>query len=369
MSFSELAASIQASDDTTRALDLGRPVWVYGTGSFGRAVAAALRAKGVQVPGFVATKPPAESCDGLPILPIAVGPGALGQGAQVAVGIFNRETSYGDIDSIARAAGIERLFWPFDYYPQVEDQLGWKFWLGSTTIAKAEIDRIRQAYEMLSDERSRTLFSRIIRFRAGQDLAYAAHVDPEEQYFCDLTLPHLANRSFCYVDCGAFDGDSYVALNQHVPVADAYLFEPDTRNYAALVANVRGFSGAAKCLPLAVADTYEILSFSGEGEGGVVDRGGTTRIATVKLDDMLSNTRIDLLKLDIEGSEAMALRGARRLIAEGRPIICASLYHKPEDVWDLLLLIASIVDDYDYYIRQHMFNTFESVLYAVPRRR
>ena len=84
---------------------------------------------------------------------------------------------------------------------------------------------------------------------------------------------------------------------------------------------------------------------------------------------MLSNTRIDLLKLDIEGSEAMALRGARRLIAEGRPIICASLYHKPEDVWDLLLLIAGIVDDYDYYILQHMFNTFESVLYAVPRRR
>ena len=78
---------------------------------------------------------------------------------------------------------------------------------------------------------------------------------------------------------------------------------------------------------------------------------------------------LDGVSLDIEGGEIDALKGAERIIREGRPVICLSLYHKPDDLWRIPLLLASMVDDYAFHIRQHMFNSFDSVLYAVPKSR
>jgi hypothetical protein len=62
----------------------------------------------------------------------------------------------------------------------------------------------------------------------------------------------------------------------------------------------------------------------------------------------------------------MALRGARDLIKRSRPVIALSLYHLPKDPWELPELLQELCQDYRYFIRQHYFNTFDSVLYAVP---
>jgi hypothetical protein len=35
-------------------------------------------------------------------------------------------------------------------------------------------------------------------------------------------------------------------------------------------------------------------------------------------------------------------------------------------LWELPLALADLCDDYRFYVRQHYFNSFDSVLYAVP---
>ena len=81
---------------------------------------------------------------------------------------------------------------------------------------------------------------------------------------------------------------------------------------------------------------------------------------------MVLGTQVDLIKLDVEGGEASALVGARDVINRCRPTLALSAYHKPDDLWELPRLINTITDGYSFFLRQHYFNSFDVVLYAVP---
>ena len=81
---------------------------------------------------------------------------------------------------------------------------------------------------------------------------------------------------------------------------------------------------------------------------------------------MLPGHHVDFIKLDVEGAEIAALRGGAELILRSRPILAVSLYHRPEDVWEIPELLMDMCTHYRFYLRQHLFNSFESVLYAIP---
>ena len=88
--------------------------------------------------------------------------------------------------------------------------------------------------------------------------------------------------------------------------------------------------------------------------------------AAAALDQIVPQASVDFIKLDVEGAEALVLQGARRIIERSRPVLAISLYHNPADIWELPELLFGLCQDYKFYIRQHCFNSFESVLYAVP---
>ena len=89
---------------------------------------------------------------------------------------------------------------------------------------------------------------------------------------------------------------------------------------------------------------------------------------TVSLDQLFPNVHnLSFIKLDLEGGEFKAINGAKRLIRNSRPVMAVSIYHKPQDIWEIPLLLSEYCEDYNFYIRQHNFNSFDSVLYAVPK--
>ncbi|MGL4551463.1 MAG: FkbM family methyltransferase [Gemmataceae bacterium] len=66
---------------------------------------------------------------------------------------------------------------------------------------------------------------------------------------------------------------------------------------------------------------------------------GTTRVTVRSLDSVVaaeSLPRPDLIKMDVEGAEAEALRGAVRLLAEARPLMIIELHHTNGPVMDVL---------------------------------
>ena len=351
--------------DEDRFLDPSRPVLIYGTGNFATAVACALLGKGIMIAGFVETTPSKTEWLGLPV--VAAAQANLTADDQLAIGIFNRDVAYDEISVSAISTGSTNIFWPFDYYGQISDDLGWRFWLASKEQASSELAEIKAAFHLLSDDESRRTFSSIIRFRLGLEPGYSSFQHEETQYFCDITLPLLARADLVYVDAGAYDGDSWRELCKHARPTEGWLLEPDPRNYARLVELTRSDCANLRRLPLGLSDGHHVVSFSDNGEGSMIVSNGANHIVTASLDDILGGARIDFLKMDIEGSEIAALHGARETIVRSRPVMCISLYHRPADLWQIPLLINSMVGDYAFAVRQHMFNSFESVLYAIPR--
>jgi len=74
--------------------------------------------------------------------------------------------------------------------------------------------------------------------------------------------------------------------------------------------------------------------------------------------------RIDLIKLDIEGSELGALRGAEKSLRRWRPKLAISLYHRPEDFFAIPLWLKSLDCGYRFYLDHYSIHHEETVLYG-----
>jgi len=347
-------------------LDPRRPVWIFGAGGFGRDLGRILQAQGFALAGFIDSQPRVDSLLGVPVRSWQqLRP--QDRKAQLAIGIFNRSAPFDALEALAREAGFRDIYLPTRLYEQFETELGWRYWLSPRSTILQALPDIEAAWRSLSDETSRQCLLGLLAFRLGLNPSYAGLRHADEQYFNALTLPAVPGQPLRYVDAGAYNGDSYLDLCSRADVAAAWLFEPDPANYAALVGNVRQRGLDALCIPAAVAERYAVLSFNADGEGGAIAAGGSQSIVALALDELLPSQHIDFLKLDIEGAEAQALRGARRLVERSRPVLALSLYHLPADPWQLPALLRGMCPGYDFHLRQHYCNSFDSVFYAVPR--
>ena len=63
--------------------------------------------------------------------------------------------------------------------------------------------------------------------------------------------------------------------------------------------------------------------------------------------------RVDFIKMDIEGSELSALKGAALSIARWKPRLAISAYHRPEDIYTLAKFLKSIRPDYEFAFRHY----------------
>lgn len=69
--------------------------------------------------------------------------------------------------------------------------------------------------------------------------------------------------------------------------------------------------------------------------------------------------------MDIEGAEIEALKGAEYIIKKYKPKLAISIYHKLEDIIDLIYIIMQYRNDYKFYLRHYSIASFDTVLYAV----
>ena len=74
--------------------------------------------------------------------------------------------------------------------------------------------------------------------------------------------------------------------------------------------------------------------------------------------------RIDLVKMDIEGSELGALQGGEQSLRRWRPKLAISLYHRPEDLYSIPLWLNSLNCGYRFFLDHYSIHHEETVLYA-----
>jgi hypothetical protein len=75
--------------------------------------------------------------------------------------------------------------------------------------------------------------------------------------------------------------------------------------------------------------------------------------------------RVDFIKMDIEGSELEALKGAEETIRRFRPRMAISIYHKDDDYFTIPLFIRNLELGYRFYLENYTISDGETVLYCI----
>lgn len=172
-------------------------------------------------------------------------------------------------------------------------------------------------------------------------------------------LAKIVTRESVVVEAGAFLGAHTVALASMA--GKVFAFEPQPQAFKLLLRNVacyknvRGYNfalgdsaGTAFCSP---ADT----NFVHNGGKCPVEDSGMTEINVITLDSMAHphGLWVDLIKADVEGSEARVLRGARDTIRRCRPIL-----YLENDRLENEAELLSLIDELDYRIYSHQVPLF-----------
>ena len=80
-----------------------------------------------------------------------------------------------------------------------------------------------------------------------------------------------------------------------------------------------------------------------------------------------NNIKPDFIKMDIEGSELLALEGGINTIINHRPQLAISIYHCDADFINIPLYLNENLKNYVYKLGHYSPDINETVLYAIPR--
>jgi len=341
-----------------------RPLLLYGAGNAGRSVARVLKSNGVEIAAFLdAGARPGDIREGLPTFTLG---GWLQTGQPEATDILiSLHSAHVEVAEIARqlqAAGFANVLTMFDYVERFPDDPENRYWLVPAAFYDGKESHIAAARALLADDTSRTWFDGTMQLRRHGAFGALPPAKPLEHYI-PADLPRWPEPMHL-IDCGAFDGDTLQMLIGHgYHIGAAAAFEPDLANYTKLAQRFGDLN--AIFLPCGLSSTTGLVRFDpGQQMASRIDENGAAAIQCVTIDEVLPGFAPTLIKMDIEGAEPAALRGAERTIRRHRPALAISLYHLPEHLWEIPLWVASLDLGYKFHMRGHGHNGFELVLYG-----
>jgi FkbM family methyltransferase len=181
------------------------------------------------------------------------------------------------------------------------------------------------------------------------------------------------------IDAGAFIGDTAVFFHHKLGGrCQIHSFELLDENLALLVHNLEQ-NGVTEDqivlnkLALTNETGGEIMMARGASQGSTSIFGseaGGDRVQTITLDDYVVRAqldRVDYIKMDIEGAEVMALKGAIQTIRHFRPKLAICLYHKWDDAFTIPEVIRSTGVEYAFSFKWvQLSDGWEAVLLAAP---
>lgn len=238
------------------------------------------------------------------------------------------------------------------------------------TLARAD-DWLKLA-QRLGDDASRETLYGILLQRLEYDRRWIRDIrlSARDEYFGFASESNtfvLGEREH-FVDCGAHRG---TVLQKMLAVtrwryASIYAFEPDAHNFAALK-NIAPWSLEHCYLhACAVSNEPQTLQFRQTGTmGSRITETGTETVSCVRLDDTVEHA--SFIKMDVEGFETRALKGASQLLKKCRPRLAVASYHYAADLLDIAQTIDTLAPGYTFYLRHHFGYFYDTILYATPR--
>jgi FkbM family methyltransferase len=282
---------------------------------------------------------------------------------------------------------------------------------GFRNFIREHEETISKFYDILADEESKETFENWLKGKVTCDISwfcrscipnpyvnlqqFPMEMFYEKGYNSDLYFKKELGRQvpydslFCtglwewrddevYFDCGAAYGDTYLGFVSAVRgrYQNIVLFEPEERVYAELKRLV-GDAPGVKCIMSGISDKdTEIFTGAESQLGGVIidetaeetsNEAAGVKISLRTIDSVSEELKITptLIKMDIEGAEMSALKGAQQTIRTVKPKLAVCIYHKDEDLIEIPQYIHSLNPDYQMYVRHFDCSPSELVLFCV----
>ena len=353
--------------------------YIFGAGIQGKAFFEVFSELDIQLTGFLDSFSDKETYNGLPV----IRPSAITDKSSeiyISVGLISQKIKRELLDD-----GFENVF---DYtesvlkHPDIIHVLKtYSLWYSSDTNEMANGPGINQFRSLLADKKSQNLLDQIVRFRTDFKADDYVIPDPQTQYFPEDVPVFSELDSVRFIDAGAYTGDTVkpltdICAKRDLPVDWIACFEPDTKNLSALhnqISELKSGSTDIFVYPAGVWSQSDILTFSADKAASstitqkqdVVDL--SQSIFATSIDECLYSSKPNFIKMDVEGAEKQALKGARKTIEVYSPVLAICLYHQPSDLWEIPLMINDMKPEYDMYLRVYGDMLLETVLYCIPK--
>lgn len=217
-------------------------------------------------------------------------------------------------------------------------------------------------FRKLSDDLSRKTLLDVVRFRLTADADYMKNYEVrlKDQYFEDF----MEYRNEFFVDAGGYDGDTTEDFVKRYPdYKKVYLFEPSKKNLSAAKNRLYGLRDI-DFRAVGLSDEQGTVFFdSNAGSASAVVQDKGELISVVTLDKELCDEEITFIKMDLEGWEMNALRGAEQIIKSKKPKLAIAVYHAAKDFREIPQYILDIKPDYKVYLRHYTQGWSETVMF------
>ena len=372
------AAGLRASQTFDRAAaPFQKRIVIYGAGQLGRRMVRGLRANGSDALAFVDRNPASwsQTIEGLPVLSPEDAVRRFGADAVFVIAVWN-PVAVGGLHTIAtQLTGMGcRAVVPFVW-------LSWKYpreflpnflWDLPARLLEAA-DDVRRAYGLFEGRRSQAEFLRQVEFRLTGDFGCLREPDGDPQYFPRRLFRPRPDEYF--VDCGAYNGDTLLELAEWTggQFRGALALEADPANFAALERTVAGddrLRGRVRPVAEAVGLKRCTLRFAASGlSSAAISEEGDIEVECSPLDELLADESPTYIKMDIEGAEMDALRGAAAVLRRNAPALAICVYHAQDHLWSIPSHIHHQMPEARLLLRPYCVNGFELVCYAVAPQR
>lgn len=183
------------------------------------------------------------------------------------------------------------------------------------------------------------------------------------------------------LDVGAFIGDSASVFRTLFPQSTIYAFEPSKFNTEQMYKHFAKDIDAGIIKPVLKGcgdkkATLKLCKFQGDLDSRASmhfnnDDMPFEEVEVIRIDDYVAENNIDvgLIKMDIEGFEIEAIKGALEVIKTKRPLLVISIYHTPEEFYELKPFLENLHLNYEFRVRRASLQNplKELVLIGIPR--
>lgn len=175
-------------------------------------------------------------------------------------------------------------------------------------------DSLEKVYEWLEDDLSKEVFMAFLKSKLSGNSDYLSDVSSRSGY-------EYFNQIFgefdqeIIVDGGAYIGDTYMeAVKNKIPFLKYYAFEPDEKSFKRLNENT-GQDSRVIQISKGLYDSEQTLLFFGKGtEASQFQENCSSGVNTKVTSIDLAAYDATYIKLDVEGTEMKALKGAEKTI-------------------------------------------------------